>query len=83
MAQETQKRFEKECVLEKKKIDQANSVEMFKYKNTVQQKENAKKAEFDTELKSYDRKVTMEESLRKKNMAKADIDFENFVATLK
>ena len=53
---------------------------MFKYNTSVKQQENAKKAEFDTELKSYDRKVTMEESLRKKYMAKADIDFENFVA---
>jgi len=36
MAQETQKRFEKECELEKKNADEANSVALFKYKNTIQ-----------------------------------------------
>jgi hypothetical protein len=83
MAQENLRNYKKECELAKKKHKEANSVALFKYKNSIAESQKIAKTDHEAEIKNYDNLIVSEEASRKKRLAELEIEFKNFEAGLK
>jgi len=73
MAKEAQRSYEKECELAKKKEKEANSVSLFKYKNSITEDQNIAQTNHESTLKGYQNEIVEIEAIRKKQLAELEI----------
>lgn len=66
MAKETQRSYEKECELAKQKQKEANSVSLFKHKNSINESKKIAESDHQSTLKGYKNKIVEIEAIRKK-----------------